>query len=462
VEPGAFTRAVLRALDGSGLDEPLDPADLVESEPADEGRPYSRTRSRGGDGRIVDRVLGAPEAVVRMTVESDGWLDLVEEEASRGRRLLALATRGEDSGTDWSMRALIGFADPVRDGIADAMDAASRAGIQTIVVTGDHPTTAGAIAAAARLPEARLITGEELRELDDGAVAAGLPTLGVVARSTPDQKQRLVRIARQSGRMVAVTGDGVNDAPALHGADVAVAMGSGTAVAREAADLVLGDDSFATLMFGLLEGRRIVDNIQKGLVFLLSTHVALLGFIFLAALAGTTQALLPIQILWLELFIDITTAVAFEREPGEPGLGRRRPRPRDEPLLARPILLRVTVAGGFSAAAALAVVTVLGGPADHARWLAFTMLVCAQVVRAYANRSLRSPIHRLAPNRFLLAACLLVVGVQVVIPYVAPLAEAFRAVPLSVTDWLLVAGVALAPAVVAEIIRARRDVLWVA
>ena len=150
-------------------------------------------------------------------------------------------------------------------------------------------------------------------------LGASLGTLHVVARSTPAQKLRLVRAARSRGRIVAVTGDGVNDAPALHGADVAVAMGSGTAVAREASDLVLGDDSFATLMFGLAEGRRIVDNVQKGLVFLISTHVAFLGFILLSTIfVAERQVLIPLQILWMEFFIDLSTSVAFEREPPEP------------------------------------------------------------------------------------------------------------------------------------------------
>ena len=151
--------------------------------------------------------------------------------------------------------------------------------------------------------------------------------LHVVARSTPAQKLRIVRAARARGRIVAVTGDGVNDAPALHGADVAVAMGSGTAVAREASDLVLGDDSFATLMFGLAEGRRIVDNAQKGLVFVISTHVAFLGFILISTIfVVERQVLIPLQILWMEFFIDLSTSVAFEREPPEPGLMQRPPR----------------------------------------------------------------------------------------------------------------------------------------
>jgi Ca2+-transporting ATPase len=462
IEPGAFTRSIVRALDGAGRDATLRAADLLDSEPADERRPYSRTRSLTPGGHVVEHALGAPEVILQMTGDAHGWRSTVEERAAAGQRLVALATRAPEPGAAWSARALIGFADPLRDGIAEALATSQRAGIQTIVVTGDHPATAQAIATAAGLPAGGLVTGEELAAWDDDAVLDRLPRLDVVARSTPDQKERLVRIARGGGRMVAVTGDGVNDAPALHSADVAVAMGSGTAVAKEASDLVLGDDSFATLMFGLIEGRRIVDNIQKGLVFLISTHVALLGFIFLAAIAGSTQALLPIQILWLELFIDITTAVAFEREPPEPGIVDRPPRRQGEPLLSRPILARIVLAGGFSAAAALAVVTVLGGPADHARWLAFTILVCAQIVRAYANRSLRVPLHRLSPNWFLFAACLGVLVVQVLIPFIPPLAEAFRATPLSPEDWLLVAVVALAPAVAAEFVRTIRGALWVA
>jgi P-type E1-E2 ATPase len=141
------------------------------------------------------------------------------------------------------------------------------------------------------------VTGPELAEWDDARLAAELPALNIVARAIPEQKLRIVDVARASNRTVAVTGDGVNDAPALHHADVAVAMGSGTAVAREASDLVLGDDSFVTLMQGLREGRRLVANVQKGLVFLVSTHVAMLGFILIATIAGYSQPLLPIRIL---------------------------------------------------------------------------------------------------------------------------------------------------------------------
>jgi Ca2+-transporting ATPase len=202
------------------------------------------------------------------------------------------------------------------------------------------------------------------------------------------------------------------------------------------------------------EGRRIIANVQKGLVFLISTHVALLGFVLIATIAGFAQPLLPIQILWAELFIDISTSVAFEREPEEPGAMRRPPRPRTQPLLDRGVLAGVTLAGGFSATAALVLMLAVGGGSDHARWVAFTALAVGQAVRAYANRSLLIPVRRLPVNGFLAIAVVLVVAAQAVVPYLPPLADAFRATPLSLAEWGLVASVALVPAVAAQVARA--------
>ncbi len=420
---GAFPNAIRRALEADGVNAALDAGDLIGCEPAAESHPYSMVVCRVGAG-TRSLASGAPEAILDLASDgnsaevADYWRRLVADAAGRGRRLLLLAAR--DEGEVWRPSALLAFRDPLRPEIADAMATATSAGIQTVMVTGDHPATAETIADEAGMPPGRVVTGAELTAWGDHELAAQLSGLRVVARATPDDKLRLVEAARMSGRTTAVTGDGVNDAPALHRADVAVAMGSGTAVAREAADLVLGDDSFATLMDGLREGRRIIANVQKGLVFLVSTHVALLGFILLGTIAGTAQPLLPIQILWAELFIDIATSIAFEREREEPGAMHSPPRPRNRPLLDRGILAGVSVAGGFTACAALALVLVEGG-GDHARWLAFTALAVGQAVRAYANRSLTVPVYRLAANGFLAAAVLLVIAGQALIPYLPPL-----------------------------------------
>ena len=450
--PGSFARAILDALD----DPPyLDPATLLASDPPSDQKPYSRTQT--DDEELA---LGAPEAVLALSDgDLGGWHAAVTRETAAGGRLLLLARR--EPGRGWQPRAILVFADQLRSDVAEAMAMARGAGIQTIVVTGDHPHTASSIARAAGMDADHVVSGAELDGWDEARLVTELPAMRIVARAVPEQKLRLVQAARASGRTVAVTGDGVNDAPALHRADVAVAMGSGTQVACEAADLVLGDDSFATLMEGLREGRRIVENVRKGLVFLVSTHVALLGFILLATLVGYGQPLLPLQILWLELFIDLATSVAFEREAEEPGAMHRPPRPRGQPLLTVPLLARIGLAGAFTAVAALAAMALHPGDADHVRWLAYTALVMGQLARAYANRSVSQSIFKLRLNGFLALACLVGAVTQVAIPFVPPLADAFHASPLDAEEWIIVAVIALAPGIVAELLR-RMGRTWVA
>jgi Ca2+-transporting ATPase len=461
---GSFSRALAADLETDGTAPSLDPDDLLDSSPPSDGRPFASTSARR-DGAIEHLALGAPEALLTRCEASgaaavDPWHDRVAAEAERGGRLLLLA-RAVDDGP-WHPAAILAFADPLRDDVRQAMATTHGAGIQKLVVTGDHPATATAIARDAGLGTDRIVTGADLATWDDHRLDRELAELHVVARALPEDKLRLVESGRRTGRTVAVTGDGVNDAPALQRGDVAVAMGSGSAVAKGASDLVLNDDSFATLVYAIRDGRRIVANVQKGLVFLLSTHVALLGFILVATVIGYGQPLLPIQILWLELFIDISTSVAFEREAEEPGSMTVAPRSRTTPLLTNGLLVRIAAAGGFSAVAAVVVLATHEGGGDHARWLAFTVLVVAQAVRAYANRSLTRPLASLAINRVLLAACILVVVVQVLIPVVPPIASIFRASPLDLSDWLIVVIVALAPVVLAEAVRSRSGWTWVA
>jgi len=468
-KPGSFTRSLFGFLSEQAVVLDLNPAHLIAADPVSDERPFSRTRARrqlpGGAAAVEELALGAPEAILEMCesippTERAAWRELVDSSAEVGERLLLLA-RCLD-GEAWLPLAVLAFADRIRSGIREAMALARTAGIQPLVVTGDHPATAAAIAADAGLPNDRVVTGPELASWDDALLAAELPSLNIVARAMPEQKLRIVDVARASNRTVAVTGDGVNDAPALHHADVAVAMGSGTAVAREASDLVLGDDSFVTLMHGLREGRRLVANVQKGLVFLISTHVAMLGFILIATIAGFSQPLLPIQILWLEVFIDLLTAVSFEGEAEEPGAMDRPPRQRTRPLLDWSMLGRICLAGGFSAVAALVLIEQHSPDFQHARWLAYTALVVGQVVRANANRSLAYPVLLRRPNALLLAGGIVSVVVQIGIPFVPAAREAFQATPLDAFDWLLVAIVALTPAVIAEAYRAIRHQPWVA
>ena len=464
IRTSSFTGALREAALAAGGDLSLDPADLIASAPPTEDRPYSTTTAHRS-GHVETLTLGAPEAMVGLSSGSSAgelteWNARIQALTADGLRVVALAGQVDEDAP--RLRALIGFGDPVRPGVAEAMAKSTRAGIHVVVVTGDHPTTATAIGRHVALPPGRVALGPQVDRMTDGALAEALPGLAIVARSIPATKERIVRLARSAGHLVAVTGDGVNDAPALHAADVAVAMGSGTAVAKEASDLVLNDDSFATLVYGIEEGRRIVDNVQKGLVFLLSTHVALLGFILIATIAGFSQALLPIHVLWLELFIDLSASIAFEREPAEPDVMTRPPRPAGRPLLTRELLTRIAGAGAFSAVAALWLMTANDAGFEHGRWLAFTALVVAQAVRAYANRSLVLPVTTLRRNGFLLAACLATVAVQVLIPFVPPLADAFQASPLAPEEWVLVAGIALAPAVVAELVRRVGRGPWVA
>lgn len=460
----SFTQALAEAVEAAGGNSHLDRAELVAVAPPTNDRPFAMTTARRA-GRTETLFLGAPEAVLDLAVGSPAdeladWRTWIGALTSQGERVVALA-REVDGGTP-RMAAVIGFADPPRAGVAEAMSTARRAGIHVVVVTGDHPATAATIGRRVALPDGRVVLGAEIDAWPDGEVADALPFLAIVARSVPATKERIVRIARSAGRLVAVTGDGVNDAPALHAADVAVAMGSGTAVAKEASDLVLNDDSFATLVYGIEEGRRIVDNVQKGLVFLLSTHVALLGFIFIATVVGFSQALLPIQVLWLELFIDLSASIAFEREPAEPDIMTRPPRQAGRPLLTRELLVRISGAGGFSALAALWLMAGSGPDLNHARWVAFTSLVAAQSIRAYSNRSLLTPVTRLPANVFLSTVCLITILVQIVIPFVPPLSEAFRASLLSPWEWVLVTGVAVLPALVAELLRRMGRGPWVA
>ena len=460
----SFTRALIEAIVSAGGRQQLDPGELISAAPPTDSQPYSSTTARR-DGRNETLTLGAPEAVADLALAVDGpdrqkWHARIEELTSTGQRVVGLAIRREPH--DAVMLGLIGFADPVRNGVAEAMIAAREAGIHVVIVTGDHPSTALAIGQQVGLAAGQVITGSEVEGWSDSELVDRLPSISIVARSTPETKERIVRVgpSRRPGRCghgrwrQRRSGPPRSRCRRLDGQrhrcrQGSLGSGPGRRLVRDAC-------------LRIQEGRRIVDNVQKGLVFLVSTHVALLGFILIATVAGFSQALLPIQVLWLELFIDLSASVAFEREPIEPNAMHRPPRPSSRPLLTDALLGRIAIAGGFTAAGALWLMAGSGQDGDHARWLAYCTLVCAQAVRAYANRTLTVPLARLGPNMFLLAACLLTVAAQIGDPVHPSARRGVRGVPLTAAELALVAGIALAPAALAELVRRRGRGPWVA
>lgn len=290
------------------------------------------------DPRVVS-AKGAPEAIMDlchlMPEVRQHWLACVAEMAAKGLRVLAVAhsrfegQRYPDNPHDFDFvwLGLIGLTDPLRPEIPQAVADCQSAGIQVIVITGDFPATAQEIARQAGLPEGQTLTGDELEGLSDAALGKRLRHVTVCARISPHQKLRIVQALQTQGRVVGMTGDGVNDAPALKAAHVGIAMGArGTDVAREAADLVLVDDNFASIVRGIRLGRRIFGNLQKSMQYIFAIHIPIAGMALLPMLMGWPALMLPLHVALLELVIDPTCAIAFENEPADPEVMQQPPR----------------------------------------------------------------------------------------------------------------------------------------
>jgi P-type Ca2+ transporter type 2C len=402
-----------------------------------------------GQGHVV-AAKGAPEAVMDLCHLDNATrariARRVDALAADGLRVLAVA-QGRQPGPQWPAAehdldfrfvGLLGLADPLRPQIPAAVQACGEAGIRVIMITGDYPATARAIAAQAGLPPTDLLSGDEIDALDDAALGRRLATVGVCARIAPEQKLRIVQALQARGEVVAMTGDGVNDAPALRAAHVGVAMGArGTDVAREAAALVLVDDSFAALVRAVRLGRRIFDNLRKSMSYILAVHVPIAGMALLPVLLGWPALLYPMHIALLELVIDPACSLAFENEPAEPDLMQRPPRAADAPLFAGATLALAFLQGLGVLALVLSGHAWARGhwPEAESRAMAFATLVLCNLGLILANRSRRgaawSALRR--PNPMLwavVAGTLALLGAALYWPWAAGLLR-FAPLPAS-------------------------------
>lgn len=399
--------------------------------------------------RIV-AAKGAPEAVVDLCHLPEGErlriAAAVDAMAGQGLRVLGVA-QGQFEGTDWPAQehdftfqfvGLLGLQDPLRPEIPEAVAQCHAAGIRVVMITGDYPATAQAIAQTAGLAQhaaAEVLSGDEIATLDDAALRSRMRQVAVCARVAPAQKLRIVQALQADGQVVAMTGDGVNDAPALKAAHVGIAMGGrGTDVARESAALVLLDDNFASIVGAIRLGRRIFDNVRKSMSYILAVHVPIAGMALLPVLLGWPTVLFPLHIAFLELVIDPACSMVFENEPAEAGGMRKPPRNVQAPLLDRRTLGVALLQG----AGALAVVLVaqwwgmaLWGETGG-RALAFITLVLGNLGLIFSNRS-HLPLWRSvgAPNQTLWVVCgvaLLLTLLAVYLPWLQRL-FAFAPVP---------------------------------
>lgn len=476
--------AVALGLPQADIDDELEEVAHLPYEPVNG---YSQSLRRRADGRLELFVKGAPDVVAPMATSlagsalaADGMRAAVAgasaDLAADGYRVLALAHRVLGSATvpgpelphpsGLMLLGLAAMTDPPRPGVREAIADCRHAGIDLIMVTGDHPVTASTIAARLGIPDrGEVLTGAELAELDDDALRLRLRSTSVAARVSPADKLRIVEALRADGETVAVTGDGVNDAPALRAASIGVAMGAaGTDVAREAADVVLADDDFVTIVHAVREGRVTFAAIRKATFFLLSTGFAIMVAVTLSVYLEAPVLLLPVQVLWINVVTNGLQDVALAFEPGEGGELRRPPRPATEGILSTVLWGRVIVTGLWMAAAILlAFLWALenGYDLDHARTLTLTLFVLFNFFQSGSARAEHRSLFVLSPlsNPFLLLTAVGSLLLQWGAMTWPVSAELLSLVPLTLEEWLACAVIGSTVLVIVELEKLVRRVI---
>nr|MBO2471967.1 calcium-translocating P-type ATPase, SERCA-type [Bacillota bacterium] len=440
-------------------------------------------------GPVLAFTKGAPDVVLercRSVLDGNGVRPLTDADRQRiladnarlaelALRVLAVACRpwssvperpdAEEAEQDLIFIGIVGMFDPPRPEVAQSIQEAKQAGIRTLMVTGDHAATAAAIAKRLGLigegEEARVISGRELDAMDDQALQEAVKVVSVFARVSPEHKLRIVRALKANGAVVAVTGDGVNDAPALKGADIGCAMGiSGTDVSRAAADMVLADDNYATIVAAVREGRVIYANIRKAIHYLLSCNIGEIVAIFLGIALGLGSPLTPIQLLWVNLVTDGLPALALGVEPAEPSVMRRRPRHPKESVFSGGLGVHIAWQGillGLLTLGAYWWGLNHGTPAQ-ARTLAFATLVFTQLAHSFNVRSTDASLFTIGwfTNRPLLLAVAVSAVLQLAVMTVPFLEPVFDVTPLDAQHWRVLLPAVAAPWVGVELVKALR------
>ena len=454
----------------AGLDAQFEHGALPRTDhiPFESEHRFMATLHHDHSGHAFIFVKGAVEQVLAMCNQQRGlgedipldlpyWHGKMAEVGALGQRVLALAMKAVDDGQreltfddmegDYTLLGMVGISDPPRIEAIAAVRDCRAAGIRVKMITGDHAETARAIAAQLGIGSGRALTGGELDALDDEALRRAVQEVDVFARASPEHKLRLVTALQANGEIVAMTGDGVNDAPALKRADIGVAMGmKGTEVAKEAAEMVLADDNFATIARAVEEGRTIYDNIKKAIVFIMPTNGGEAGIVLVAILFGMALPLTPVQILWVNMVTAVTLALSLSFEKAEPDVMRRPPRAANEPILSGFMIWRISFVSALLALGTIALFLwgiARGDSLETARTVAVNALVMGEIAYLFNCRYLLAPVRNwqdFSGNPYVLLSIAVLVFIQAGFTYLPFMQKMFGVVALDAASWGLILG----------------------
>jgi len=471
-----ITLAHKAGMDPDFLNQEMPRTDVI---PFESEHRYMATLHHDHSGHAFIFIKGAPERVLGMCnlqridgedvpIHAVQWHQMMDEIAGGGQRLLAIAYKTvpstqkqinvADVETGLTLLGLVGMIDPPRPEAVKAVLKCLNAGINVKMITGDHAATAVAIAAQFNIGDGSVLSGEQLDRMTDHELTAAIRNVDVFARTSPENKLRLVTALQADGHVVAMTGDGVNDAPALKRADVGVAMGQkGTEVAKETSEMVLADDNFASIAHAVEEGRGIYDNLLKSIIFILPTGGGEALMIVAAIVMGEILPITPVQILWVNMITAVTLSLTLAFEPPERNIMKRMPRKPDQPLLSMFMIWRIVfvslimVTGTFSL---FLWERSLGAPIEQARTVTVNTLVMFEIFYVFNSRYLHHSVlnlHGLFGNRLVWLAVLLLIAVQIVFTYWPPMQALFGTVDIDAHTWQMIVAVALTVFILVEI-----------